>query len=560
MINNTNLLTGAEARKKIKVAVNKIYNTVKLTLGPEGKNAILPRTYNRGARISNDGINIADNARMFQDPHERLIAEAFVEGSKKTNELVGDGTTATAVIAGVLFNDISHDMESENVNVIGQKANKKGVRALRQELNELKAKVIEEIKSQAKPIKTLADLEKIAIISIGKEDEKMAKIIAGMVWQVARDNQGQYIDNHIDVVEGYKGEIETEVIQGHRFPAKVAHKAFVNNPDRFEMIIEDTPVIITNTKIESWGVIDEMVERTKMKKCTIFATGFSNSVIAVLANTMQKGAVQIYPVLCPALRTEQMEDLATYIGAKVIDKSKGETLEAITPEHIGYAGKIVVRDTENKEDAILTGGKGKKEEISKRALTLKKQKVEAKNDLLKIQLDRRIANLNSSVGVIRVGATTNNEALFLKLKIEDGVYACKAALEEGYVQGGGLCLKNIAKKLGKSIITNALNAPYNQIQENAGEIEIGKDVIDPAKVIRLEVEHGVSVATMLLTCDISIAEVQEKNEYDGMHEVGKALEKLAFYFGKHHSLIKENEDVEKKMMNDEFERVTEMDN
>lgn len=559
MIEQTSLLTGAEARKKIKSGVNKVYNTVKITLGPEGRNALLPRTFNRGPRITNDGVTIAELARQLQDPHERLAAEAFVEGSKKTNELAGDGTTATSVIAGTLFNDVSHNRDAEQVNVIGGKKNKQGFRSLRAELIKTKDLVIAEIKTNSKPIKNLADLEKIATVSIGKEDEKTAKIIANMVWQVARDSSGGYVDNHIDVVEGFKGEIETEVVQGHRFPAKVPNRLFVNNPDRFEMVLEDMPIIITNEKIESWVAIDAFVGRSGLKKFAIFAPDFSDAVLKVLAATIKAGMVHIYPIKTPAMRTEQLDDLAVYTGARVIDKIAGDKFENITEKDLGFAGRIVVRETENKEDAILTGGKGKKEEINKKMLTLKKQKLEAKNELLKIQLDRRIANLNSAVGIIRVGATTDNESLFLKLKIEDGVYACKAALEEGYVQGGGLCLKKIAETLGKNILVNALMAPYNQIQENSGEIEIGKEIIDPAKVIRLEVEHGISVAMMLLTCDISIPEAEKKTEYDGMNELAKALSNLSYYFAKQHSLIAENGAEEREGMQKEFNRIMEMD-
>lgn len=542
MTDITNTLTGVAARKKIRSGVEKIYSAVKLTLGPEGKNAMLPRTFNRGPRITNDGITVIELARQLKDDHERLAAEAFAEGSKRTNELAGDGTTATSVIAASLYFNALDRNGDDTPSVAG---NSTGSRALRGQMKEAKDLVIAEIKKQATKIESLDDLKKIAVISIGKEDHEVAHKVAELVWDIGRDSDGTFVDNHIDVIEGFKGEIELEKVEGMRFPAKLAHRAFINRPERFEMVADDTSVLITNHNLDNPFELNEVLvtlAKQDIAKIAIFAPKFSTFVLNSLIKNTQNGFF-CYPVVVPALRTEELEDLAAYTGATVIDKDSRKFTSTKVAD-LGGAGKIVVKDTEVRDDAVLLDGRGSKtDRVKERQATLKGQLTEAKNDLSRLKLERRIANLAAAIGVIRVGASTNAELLYLKLKIEDGVFACKAALQEGYVLGGGLCLKAISEFLPENILTNALKAPYDQIQENAGgNLEIGEDVIDPAKVIRLEVEHAVSIASSLITTDIIIAEVADKPVFDGYEMVAKAIAKNAYYTAKHHGLIKESED------------------
>ncbi len=556
-------ISGAVARKKILRGVNQVYDIVKLTLGPEGRNAILPRTFNRGPRNTNDGVTISDNIRL-KDEYEAIVADSFKEGSKKTNEMAGDGTTTTAVIGGHLINHVLKDVLSvkdvPSAQLSGGKATRKGVRAIRKEMIDAKNLVIAEIKERAKPIKTLADLEKIAIVSIGKEDEETAKVVAQIVWETGRDAAGNYINNHVDVTEGYKREIETEVIKGMRFPSKVAHRAFVNKIERFEMVAEDVRVFVTNYKLDNPYEVVDLLNKVKVAKIAIFAPDFSPSVIMSLIETTKKGGIFCYPVKCPALRTEQLEDLAIYTGATIIDKDTGGKITNATSNDLGFAERIVVKDTENREDAVLIGGRGEKVKradgtaITDRCELLKGQLKEARNELTRISLEKRIANLSSAIGIIRVGSTTSAEGLFLKLKIEDGVFACKAALEEGYVEGGGLCLKKIAEKLPENILTLTLKEPHDQIQRNAGgSLEIGKDVIDPAKIVRLEVEHGVSVASMIITTDILIPEQREKSPGEGYSDIAKAITYYATLWGKERGLITASEDSAEADRNSKFD-------
>ncbi len=564
--NPTDVLIGSKARKAILRGVRAVADAIKPTLGPAGQSAILPRSFNRGPRHADDGYFVAENV-IPKDPHERQAAESFKEGIKKTNDRGGDGTTSTGVVAAALLEEAMRQIPDESVIAaigIGNKG-KKTVRELRQEMNQAKDLVLAEIKASAKPIKTLADLEKIALVSIGEEDAEAAKIVAKLVWDIGRDGAGAYIDNHIDVVEGFKDEIEVEQVKGMRFPAKVAHKGFVTRPERLEMEIVDTDVFITNHKLDNPYDVVALLNRLKVTKLAIFAPDFSAAVLTSLGASFKNG-VHAYPIKCPSLRTEVMEDLATYTGATLADKDTGKKLESVTRDEFGFASKIVVKDIEAREDAILLGGKGEKYKIgqnnaiTERCEMLKKQIKESRNDLTTISLQKRIASLSSAVGIIRVGAATGKAAGYIKLKIDDGVYSCKAALEEGYVEGGGICLKKIAEKLSKSILTEALKAPFEQIQKNAGgDLKIGKEIIDSAKVVRLEVVHAVDIAATMITTGMSIVEIPEKTAGDGSVDVAQAIKQFAFYFAKHHSLIKESEDYAEEERNKEFETVVASD-
>jgi len=552
-----------EAQKSVLNGVMKVYNTVKLTLGPDGVNALLPRTYNRGPRITNDGVTISENINL-KDPYERLAAEAFKEASKKTNELAGDGTTGTAVIGGHLIQSIFKN--KSEVASLGTNNEKASARVMRKQMKDSKEIVIAKIKESSKIVKTLEDLEKIAVVSIGKEDEEVAKKVAKLVWDIARDSEGNFVDSHIDVVEGYKSEVEIEKIEGMKFPAK-AITGFLTNPERFEMVAEDVPVFITNYKLDNLGEFLEAFKPLAQTKLVLFSPEFSNQVLISIADASKKG-VFFYPVKCPSLRTEQLEDLAAYTGAIVIDKESGRKLKSICKDDLGFAAKIVVKDTENREDAVLLGGRGikqicienQKTRIQNRIETLKGQLKEARDEFVRISLERRIANLSSAVGVIRVGASTSKEGLYLKLKIEDGQYACKSALQEGYVKGGGLCLKEIAESLPEDdILRESLLAPYNQIQENSGILDIGEDIIDPTKVVRLEVEHAVGVAATMITIGINMPDIPEIEPGEGYALIAKAINRYAYYFVKQQGLIKSSEDEMERDRNAQFENILNSD-
>lgn len=544
MQKTTKTKLGKQAREAILRGVNAIYEPVRLTLGPEGGNALLYRTFGRGPRITNDGVTIADVIEP-EDEFEQLAAMAFKEAAKRTNERAGDGTTTTVVIGGKLINDIFAALNASDSIRSKTAGGKSGAMKIRRELLAVAEIIKTEIAKRSIKVKDIKDLIKVATVSV--EDEELGKTIAEIVFKI-----GEY--GYVDVVEGFKGEIETEVIEGMRFAAKVPAKAFVNNPARYEMVAENCPVVVTNYKIDNAAQVHAFTQHLQTQKLVLIAEGFSDAVLVSMAQAVKQGFF-IFPVSAPSLRTDQWHDLSAYMGATCIDKNEGRKLEQIREQHLGFIEKLVVKDTEAREDAVALGGKGAKTDVvAERVKTLQKQIEETRVDSHKKLLERRIASMASSVGVIKVGAPSQAEGLYKKLKIEDAVYACKAAMEEGYVKGGGLCLKEIAEGLPQSVLTDALKAPYEQIQANAEEeLKIGKDVIDPAKSVRLAVENAVSVAAHLVTAKIIIPETRERTPAEGYSDIASAIMTYTRYWAKREGLITEGEMEGQKEMMQKYE-------
>lgn len=553
MSKSTRILFHNKAREAILRGVNLCYEAVRLSLGPSAGSALMYRTYARGPRIVDDGATILSVLEP-KDEFTKIVVDAFKEASEKTNQRAGDGTATTTVIAGKLIKDILGKMEDTAQSyAVSSKVN---VQKIRRELLSLSKQIQEKIKARAKKIESLESLEKIAYVSLGNEE--VGKMVAKVVWEVG-------IDGFIDVTDGYKEELETEVIKGARFPAKPGAKAFINNPKRFEMVIQDCPILLTNYKFDS-DVQARVVFPKLLKtnsKIAILAPDFSEQVLISMVQTTKQG-VYMFPIKVPSLRTEQFEDLAVYFGANFIDKNTGKKLENVEDTDLGFVEKLVVKDTENREDAVALGGSGLREARTKiankdydvsspvalRIDILKQQIKEEHEDTRKKILERRIASLASAVGVIRVGASTTAESLPLKLKIEDAQYACKSALEEGYVKGGGLCLKEIAEEMKDTLIYSALKAPAEQIQENNEEpLEVGDDIIDPAKVVRMAVEHAVSVAANLATVKVIIPEEREESPAEGYKEIARAIRMFDVMWAKDKGIHKENlEEMEKDLM------------
>lgn len=550
----TKVLLDSKAREAIHKGVMAVYEPVRRSMGPSGRNALLYRTFNRGSRITNDGVTISEVIEP-KDEFENLVATTVKESARLTNQKVGDGTTATIVVLGALESEVHSRMNESSTAIKTRKAGGgMNVVQISKEIIAAAEIVESEVKKEAKTVKTLSELEKIATISV--EDSVLGKKVAEMAWEVG-------IDGYIDVVEGYKGEIETELVKGMRFPAKIPAKAFVNKPERYEMVAQDCPVVITNHGITNAGQISAFSQHLETNKLIIFAPSFSDEVLVSIVATMKgQQPFFIFPVVTASLRTDQYEDLATYCDAVFVNKEKGGKLENIRAGHLGFLEKLVVKDAEAKEDAIATGGRGALEvttkqedkesgevverkmpsKIAERIDVLKGQHAETRQDQFKKLIERRIANMASAVGIIRVGGTSQADILYWKHKIEDAVYASKAALRGGYVKGGGLCLKEIAERLPESILTSALKAPYEQIQENAGgELEIGKDVLDAAESQYMAVRHAAAVIAKLITVEMLIPEEKEKGPGEGYEDIAKAITFYARLWGQREGLIKASE-------------------
>lgn len=522
----------------LKKGVEAIVTPVSKTLGPEAGTTLMYRTYNRGPRNVDDGFYTSE-VIIPKDPHVRLVSEFFKEATMRTNRKVGDGTSATTVIAGALFNDIYTKLAPVSQGFANKQTNKSlGVMALKKEILKEADIIKKKINELSKEIKDIKDLEKISAISLG-ESSDLSKTVAKLAWEVGKDG-------FIDVVEGYKGEVEVERIEGLRFRAKIADKAFITNKEQFKMEVEDCPVFITNHKLDNPELVRYIVEKvfTDTTKMILIAPDFSTIVLQQFALSF-KGGLQLWPVKVPSLRSEQLEDMAIFMGAKLVDKNKGHRLEALRGDELGRLAKLIVYDVETNDDAVAIGGKGEKsKELQERLKVLKGQLVETKEYQFKMLMERRIASLNSSGGTIRVGSPTDAESLPLKLKIEDVVGACRAALRGGYVKGGGLCLKEIAKDLSDDhILKHALLAPYEQIQINSGGIAIGKDVIDPTEAVYYAVEHATSVVASLITIKTLVVEEQELQQGEGEMEMAKALKKAVYYWAKEKNILSENEKI-----------------
>lgn len=554
---STQVLSDKKVLATLKQGVDAIVGPVSKTFGPEAGTTLMYRTYNRGPRNVDDGFYTAE-VIVPKDPHVRLVSEFFKEATMRTNRKVGDGTSATTIIAGALFNDIYTKLAPKVEGYSNKETNKTlGVMALKKEILREADEIKKKITESSKPIKDLKDLEKISAISLGEESE-LSKTVAKLAFEVGKDG-------FIDVVEGYKGEVEVEKVEGLRFRAKIADKAFVTNKEQFKMEVEDCPVFITNHKLDNPEVVRYLIEKvyTNTTKMILIAPDFSTIVLQQIALSFKSG-LHLWPVKVPSLRSEQMEDMAIFMGAKFVDKNKGMRLETVTGDELGRLAKLIVYDVESNDDAVAIGGAGEKSQVLKdRIKTLKGQLVETKEHQFKMLMERRIASLASSGGTIRVGSPTDAESLPLKLKIEDVVGACRAALRGGYVRGGGLCLKEIAKNLPDiSLLKKALLSPHEQIQTNSGGITIGKDVIDPTEAVYYAVEHATSVVASLITIKTLVVEEPEIKAGEGELAMARSLQKAVYYWAKEKNILSENEKIaqEDAMGGMNFEEKLSVDN
>ena len=558
----------SSARRMILKGINEVYNAVRMSLGPEGGNALIHRSFNRGSRITNDGVTIAKCVEP-KDNFENLVATAFKEAAAKTGERAGDGTTSTIVIAGKLINDafaMIKDPEKTDVQLRGMEAGSAGVIALKKHILSVIPRIKEKIIDATKKIKTKEELLNIADVSLGGNKE-VSEIISEMVWKTGTEG-------FISLTDGFAGKLETEVIEGARFPMKIAAPRFLNNPERYEMVVEDCDVIVTNYGIDSLRDFADFWNNIKRNKLLIFAPSFSDEVLVQMVKLISPrqlpngqitpSGLQIFPVKTPSLRTEQYDDLAVFCDAVFIDKNMGKKLKDIKEYDLGFVEKCTVKSVEDREDAVLLGGRGaKSEKVKERIEILKAQVEKTKLPEHKAILNKRIASLASAGGIIKVGAPTEAEALPLKHKIEDAIFAAQQALKYGYVQGGGLCLKKIAEELFENdiLLKEALLAPYKQIQENyGGELKIGKEVIDPAKVVELEVEHGLGVAASLITVKAIIPEFDERDPAEGEKEIAKSIMTYVRFWAKKEGLLQDGKMEAEQEQMEKYERLIAKEN
>lgn len=538
------ILFSEKARHAMKRGVDQLASAVKITLGPRGRNVVFDKGFG-GPQITNDGVTIAKEIEL-EDKFENMGASLVREAASKTNDAVGDGTTTSVVLTQALIQE-GLKYAAAGINAV----------ALRMQLEAGRDEIVRELAKMAKPVKTAEETVQVATISA--ESEELGKIIAEIIEKVGKDGA-------VTVEESQGTGIEKEIVKGMQFDRGYVSPYMITSPERMEAAIEEPYVLVTDKKISSIDEILPLLEKlAKMgkKELVIIAEEVDGNALATLVVNRLRGAFNALAVKAPGFgdrRKEMLEDIAVVTGAKVITEDVGLKLENAEVAMLGRARRVVSK----KDDTTIIGGKGKKEDIDARVAQIRLQKERSTSSYDKEKLQERIAKLAGGVAVIRVGAATETEMKYIKLKIEDAVSATKAALAEGIVAGGGAALFKIAtlmrKKLAESsvdrrndtperqaayaILLNALEEPIAQITANAGkrvgEITtkiadkvnedpksnagydalndkvvtdmIRQGIVDPVKVTRVALENAVSVAAMFLTTEAAITEIPKREE------------------------------------------------
>lgn len=527
------IIFSVEARKALKKGIDTVCDAVKITIGPRGRNVVLDKGYG-APTITNDGVSIAKEISL-SDKFENMGAEIAKEVASKTNEVAGDGTTTSVILAQAMIEE-------------GLKHTTLGVNAmtLRSGIEKASREVVLALKEIAKPIKTKDEIRQVATISA--ESVEVGKIIADTIDKVGKDGV-------VTVEESQSFGIESEVVEGLQFDKGYVSHYMITNSERMEAEYKDPSILITDKKISSIKEILPLLESlaaTGKKDLVIIADDVDGEALATFIVNRLRGGFNVLAVKAPGYgdrKKEMLADIATVVGATVISEEVGLTFEKADVSFLGRAGRVIA----TKDTTTIVSGKGKKSDIEKRVNQLKKQRENSESKYDKEKLDERIAKLSGGVAVVKVGAATETEMKYLKLKIEDAVAATRAAIEEGIVSGGGSALIRASKKvkakkmtfvnadqeLGFNVVIKALEAPLRQIAANAGKDEgsvivdkvrssekenagydalndvfvddmIKAGIIDPVKVTRSAVQNASSAAAILLTTEAAIADEPKK--------------------------------------------------
>ena len=527
---------GEDARKKLLEGVNKLADTVKVTLGPKGRNVVLDRSYG-APLITNDGVTIAKEVEL-EDPFENMGASLVKEVSTKTNDIAGDGTTTATVLAQVMLKE-----GVKNVAAGGD------VLAIKRGMDKATNIAIEELKKISSPIKGKEDIARVA--SISANNEEVGKLIANAMEKVSNDGV-------ITIEESKTSFTEVDVVEGMQFDKGYVSPYMVTDTDKMEAVIDNPYILITDKKISNLQEILPLLEELTQNggKLVIIAEDFENEALSALILNKLRGILNVVGVKAPGFgdkRKEILQDLAVLTGGEVITSELGLDLKQTTLSQLGRARQVKC----TKETTIVVDGMGNKDVIDARISQIKKNIEETKSSYEKETLHERLAKLAGGVAVIQVGAATEVEMKEKKLRIEDALSATKAAVEEGILPGGGTAYINVIpvveklyqetvsddEKIGIKIVLKALEEPAKQIATNAGvegaviiekikssKAGIGFDaakeeyvdmkkagIVDPTKVTRSALQNAESVASMILTTESVITDKKEKSCGCGSH-------------------------------------------
>jgi len=527
------VIFGEDVKKKLQKGVDTVANAVKVTLGPRGRNVMLDKGFG-GPQITNDGVSIAKDITL-SDKFENMGAEIVKEVANKTNELAGDGTTTATVLTQALINE-------------GLKQTTMGLNsmAVRAGMEHASVDVVNALKEQATDISTNEEIKQVATISA--ENEEVGAKIADTIEKVGKDGV-------VTVEEGKAFGIETEFTEGMEFDRGYVSPYMVTNSERMESEYKDAQILITDKKIASVQEILPLLEKVAQggkKELVIIADDIEGEALTTFVVNKLKGGFSVLGIKAPGYgdrKKEMLQDIAVLTGGQLISDDLGMKLEEAELAHLGKAGRVV----STKDNTTIVGGAGTKAQIEERMVALRAQIENTSSKFDKEKLEERVAKLGGGVGVIRVGAATETEMKYLKLKIEDAVAATKAAIEEGIVSGGGTALAKAAasvekgilgkkdldreEMVGYNIVLKSLTMPLRQIVDNTGRDEGGvivekvkemggnagydaakgelvedmikAGIIDPVKVERAGVQHAVSAAAIFLTTEAAIADEPE---------------------------------------------------
>ncbi len=522
------ILFGEESRRAMQRGVDVLADTVKVTLGPKGRNVILDKKFG-SPLITNDGVTIAREIEL-EDAYENMGAQLVKEVANKTNDVAGDGTTTATVLAQAIIREGLKNVTAGSNPML-----------LRNGIRMAVDTAVEEIKKYSRQVDGKEDIARVAAISAA--DEEVGALIA-----TAMDKVGN--EGVIAVEESKTMGTELDVVEGMQFDRGYLSAYMVTDTDKMESVLDNPYILITDKKIsniqELLPILEQIVQQGK--KLLIIAEDVEGEAIATLVVNKLRGTFTCVAVKAPGFgdrRKEMLEDIAILTGGTVISEELGHDIKDATIEMLGRADSVKV----TKENTVIVNGKGAKENIASRVNQIKKQMEDTTSEFDKEKLNERLAKLAGGVAVIKVGAATETELKEKKLRIEDALAATKAAVEEGIVAGGGTVYINaieaVAKltsevseiQVGINIVRRALEEPLRQIATNAGAEasvvvervrnsakEIGYDalnaeyvdmikagIVDPTKVTRSALQNAASVASTFLTTEAAVVDIPEKN-------------------------------------------------
>ena len=518
---------GVEARKALEAGVNQLADTVRVTLGPKGRNVVLDKSFG-APLITNDGVTIAKEIELA-DPFENMGAQLVKEVATKTNDAAGDGTTTATVLAQAMINEGMKNLAAGANPIIMRKGMKKATDA-----------AVEAIKGMKKDVKSQADIARVAAIS--SADEEVGQMVADAMEKVSKDGV-------ITIEESKTMKTELDLVEGMQFDRGYVSAYMATDMEKMEAVLDDPYILITDKKISNIQEILPLLEQLVQSgsKLLIIAEDIEGEALTTLIVNKLRGTFTVVGVKAPGYgdrRKEMLKDIAILTGGTVISEELGLELKDTTMDQLGRAKSVKVQ----KENTIIVDGCGDKKAIADRVAQIKAQIEETTSDFDREKLQERLAKMAGGVAVIRVGAATEAEMKEAKMRMEDALSAAKAAVEEGSIAGGGSAYVHAAaevqkvvdglegdEKTGGRIVLKALEAPLFHIAANAGlegsviinkvkesPVGVGYDayneeyvdmveagILDPAKVTRSALQNATSVASTLLPTEAAVANIKE---------------------------------------------------